>query len=82
MQMIAVWSIFAIGVVINVLLRGVFVKLGWDWFVAPVTMWHEISFRQAIGITIFISFFTEARTIRDTSPQTQIEKGAGYRDLI
>jgi hypothetical protein len=52
------WAFMAVITPIIIGIRGLCISAMWGWFIAPVTGWREISTPEAIGISLFMSLFS------------------------
>ena len=48
----------ALILIVSVLINGVLISAMWGWFVAPVLRLQNISIPEAIGLSMFVSIFT------------------------
>ena len=47
--------IFIIAWIISILLSGLIVMLAWNLFIPGVAGWSELSYWQALGLSVFLS---------------------------
>ena len=47
--------IFIIAWIISILLSGLVVMLSWNLFIPDVAGWSELSYWQALGLSVFLS---------------------------